>query len=109
MTEICHLLRYLSIFVLFLRDVFLFPQSRNEILNITTYAALFIRHVTAAGTILRFVSESVIDTWNGVSVEVSLKDLSLNIELLREMMPYCTHAHIAAKDTVRKYTFRWGI
>jgi hypothetical protein len=68
-----------------------------------------IGHFTAAGTILRFVSESVIDIWIEVSIEVSLKVLSLNIELLREMMPYCTHAHIAAKDTVREFTFRWGI
>lgn len=109
MTEINHLLRYLSIFVLFFRDIFLFLRSRNEILNITTYAALFMGHFTAAGTILHFVSESVTDTWNDVSIEVSSNVLSLNIELLREMMPYCTHAFTAEKDTVREFTFRWGI
>jgi hypothetical protein len=54
--QINHLLRHLRLFVLFFRDVFLFPRSRNEILNITTYAALFTRHFTAAGSILRFVS-----------------------------------------------------
>jgi len=35
-TETNHLLWYLSKFVLFFRDVYLFPRSRNEILNITT-------------------------------------------------------------------------
>lgn len=76
MTEVNHLVRHLRLFVSFFHDVFLFSQSRNEILNITTYAALFIGHFTAVGTILRFVTESVINTWNEVSVEVTLKVLS---------------------------------
>jgi len=99
----------LILFVSFFRDVFLFSRSRNEILIITTYTALFIGHFTAAGTIRRIVSESVIDTWNEVSFEVSLKVLSLIIELLCDIMPYCTYAHIAEKDTLREFTFRWRI
>ena len=97
---------------MFFRAVFLFPRSRSEILNVTTYAALFVSHFTAAGTILRFVSESVIDIWNEVSIEVSLNVLSLNIELLREidaLLHARLHAHIAEKETVREFTFRWGI
>jgi len=53
------IVRHLRLFVLFYPDAFLFPRSRNEILNVTTYAALFTGHFTAAGTILRFASESV--------------------------------------------------
>jgi len=109
MTKINHLVRHLRLFISFFRDVFLFTRRRYDILNITTYAALFIGHFTAAGTILRFVSESVFDTWNEVSFEVCLKVLSLIVELLCEMMPYCTYAHIAEKDTVREFSFRWGI
>jgi len=51
------------------------------------------------------VSESVVSTWNDASIEVSLKVLSLNIELLREIMPHCTHALVAEKYTVREFTF----
>jgi len=55
MTKINHLVRHLRLFVSFFRDVFLFFRGENEILNITTYAALFIGNFTSAGTILRFV------------------------------------------------------
>ena len=70
------IVRNLRLFVLFYPDAFLFPRCRNEILNITTYAALFTGHFTAAGTILRFVSESVTGTWHEVSFEVTLKVLN---------------------------------